>query len=124
MKEKIIVDTNVITQYLRTGKGVLPMAYEKYEMWIPSSTYAELLASSTFEDANLRDEVLEFTDKYFKVSEITKEIAIKAGEIVRQHATTMTSALLLATCLENECKLLTEEPDNYKKVEGLVIAAE
>lgn len=124
MKEKIIVDTNVITQYLRTGKGVLPMAYEKYEMWIPSSTYAELLASSTFEDANLRDEVLEFTDKYFKVSEITKEIAIKAGEIVRQHATTMTSALLLATCLENECKLLTEEPDNYKKVEGLMIAAE
>lgn len=124
MKEKIIVDTNVITQYLRTGKGVLPMAYEKYEMWIPSSTYAELLASSTFEDANLRDEVLEFTDKYFKVSEITKEIAIKAGEIVRQHATTMTSALLLATCLENECKLLTEEPDNYKKIEGLMIAAE
>lgn len=124
MKEKIIVDTNVITQYLRTGKGVLPMAYEKYEMWIPSSTYAELLASSTFEDANLRDEVLEFTDKYFKVSEITKEIAIKAGEIVRQHATAMTSALLLATCLENECKLLTEEPDNYKKVEGLMIAAE
>lgn len=124
MKEKIIVDTNVITQYLRTGKGVLPLAYEKYEMWIPSSTYAELLASSTFEDANLRDEVLEFTDKYFKVSEITKEIAIKAGEIVRQHATTMTSALLLATCLENECKLLTEEPDNYKKIEGLMIAAE
>jgi predicted nucleic acid-binding protein len=124
MKEKIIVDTNVITQYLRTGKGVLPMAYEKYEMWIPATTYAELLASSTFEDANLRDEVMEFTDKYFKVVEISKDVAIKAGEIVRQHGMTMTTALLLASCLVSECKLLSEEPDNYKKVEGLMVAAD
>ncbi len=122
MKEKIVVDTDVITQYLKTGKGVLPMAYEKYEMWIPATTYTELLASSTFEDANLRSEVMDFTNKYFKVEEITKDVAVKAGEIVRQYGLSISSAVLLACCFANECKLLTDRADDYKKVEGLMIA--
>ncbi len=122
MKEKIVVDTDVITQYLKTGKGVLPMAYEKYEMWIPATTYSELLASSTFEDANLRNEVMDFTNKYFKVADVSKDMAAKAGELIRQHGISLSSALLLASCFANECKLLTDRADDYRKIEGLMIA--
>jgi hypothetical protein len=38
MKNTIVVDTGIIVEYLKTGKGLLPSVYETYDMIISSAT--------------------------------------------------------------------------------------
>lgn len=115
-KEKITVDSDIILQYLKTGKGPLPEAYEKYEMIISTSTYTELLASETFKDRSLENEVKEFIHKYFKIQEITLEIAQTAAEIIRKHDFTMAEAYVISTALSTKTKLLTYSQKPFTKV--------
>jgi predicted nucleic acid-binding protein len=119
MKEVIIVDTGIIVQYLKTGKGVLPEAYEKYEMNISAATYAELLASQTFQDENLEKEVLEFCEKYFSIKDVTAEIALKAADIVRKNGANLAVSLIAATAIVNKVKLLTDDAKTFSGIEGL-----
>lgn len=109
MKEVIIVDTGIIVEYLKTGKGVLPAAYEKYEMHISAASFSELLASKTFEDENLEKEVLEFCHKYFQISDITEDIARKAAQLVRNYKINLATAYIAATSLVMKVKLLTDD---------------
>jgi len=111
MKEKILVDTSIIIEYLKTGKGSLPKAYEKYEMYISSTVYIEILASSTFMDKELKKEVEEFITKYFIIDMPDIEIIKKTAEIIRNYGTTLAVGITAATCIVREYKLLTESED-------------
>lgn len=122
MKNTILVDISVIVEYLKTGKGVLPGAYEKFTMAIVATTYTELLASVTFKDANLEKEVQEFIKKYFTVLELDEAIGIKASEVLRNHDLTLAAASVVATALHKKVPLLTNEKKAYEKVEGLTFA--
>jgi predicted nucleic acid-binding protein len=119
MKEKILVDTDIIVQYLKTGKGVLPTAYEKYEMVISAVSYTELLASKTFEDESLRKEVLEFCEKYFTIKEINSAIALRAAQVLRESEVNLATSFIAATALEEGMKLLSEENKNFKNIKGI-----
>lgn len=121
MKTKIIVDSNIITEYLKTGKGVLPVAYEKYTMVITVATLTELLASKTFEDANLKTEVNEFIAKYFSVVEINREIAENAATLLREKRLTLASAYLASSALVNGYPLLTDDKKQFSSIEGIEI---
>ncbi|MEP7103896.1 MAG: PIN domain-containing protein [Candidatus Dojkabacteria bacterium] len=120
MKEVVLVDTGIIVEYLRTGKGVLPSAYESYEMVISASTYTELLASKTFEDEALKKEVLEFCEKYFSIKDVTAEIAMKAAEVLRNAEVTLATAYIAATALEHNIKVLTDDQKKFSEVSGLI----
>jgi len=119
MKETIIVDTTVIVQYLKTGKGVLPIAYEKYNMVISSATYTELLASRTFEDANLEKEVKDFVDKYFTVIEINKVVADEAARIIRNSEVSLAVSYVAASASNKGYSVLTEDKRSFSSVKGL-----
>ena len=116
MKEVVLVDTGIIVEYLKTGKGVLPSAYENYEMVISAATFTELLASKTFDDEALKKEVLEFCEKYFSVKEVGTETALKAAEVLRNSDVTLATAYIAATALERNIKILT---DDQKKFNGV-----
>lgn len=119
MKEVVLVDTGIIVEYLKTGKGVLPSAYENYEMVISSATYTELLASKTFEDEALMKEVLEFCEKYFSVKEIKDTTALKAAEVLRNSTVTLATAYVAAAALENNIKVLTDNQQKFAGISGL-----
>jgi len=119
MKTVILVDTDIIVQYLKTGKGVLPSAYEKYTMQISAATYSELLASKTFNDTNLEKEVLEFVDKYFTVKEVNKRISHEAAKLIREYELNLASAYVAATALTEGVQLLTEDKKTFGKVPGM-----
>lgn len=119
MKEVILVDTGIIVQYLKTGKGVLPVAYEKYEMNISAATYTELLASKTFQDGNLEKEVLEFCEKYFSIKEVNEEISLKAADIIRKYQVNLAVAMIAATALVNGVKILSDDEKTFKDIEGI-----
>lgn len=119
MKEVVLVDTGIIVEYLRTGKGVLPAAYENYEMVISAATFTELLASKTFEDEALKKEVLEFCEKYFSVKEITSETALKTAEVLRGSDVTLATAFVAATALEHGVKILSDDQKKFNSVQGV-----
>jgi predicted nucleic acid-binding protein len=119
MKKQILVDTSVIVQYLKSGKGKLPEVYEKYEMLVSTVTLTELLASKTFSDTNLLNEVLEFVDKYFTVKEANREIASRAAEIIRDYEASLATAYISATAIENELPLLTENEKEYSNIKNI-----
>lgn len=119
MKEGIIVDSNIIVQYLKTGKGVLPTAYEKYTMYVSAATFTELLASKTFVDDNLEKEVLDFVDKYLTIKEVSKKVAHEAARILRDYDVTLATAYVAATCITEEMSLLTEEPGTFSGISGV-----
>ena len=119
MKTVILVDTDIIIQYLKTGKGVLPSAYEKYTMAISAATYAELLSSKTFNDTNLEKEVLEFVDKYFTIREVSKKTAHEAAKLVREHELNLATAFIAATALIENVQILTEDKKTFGKIPGV-----
>lgn len=119
MKDTIVVDIGIIVQYLKSGQGLLPMAYEKYKMIISCSTFTELLASKTFNDADLEKEVLDFVDKYFSVENIDKKVATEATKLIRNNGLTLGSAFVAALALSQSLPLLTDNKDLFKSVEGL-----
>jgi len=119
MKTTIVVDTGIILEYLKTGKGVLPDVYEKYSMIIPSVSVTEVLASKTFSDKGLEEEVVSFLHKYFKIEEVSEKVAHKASEIVREHGVNLMTALIAATAIVGNHKLLTEEKKHFGKIAGV-----
>lgn len=122
MKKTILVDLGIITEYLKTGKGVLPTAYEKYSMEITSATYAELLASVTFKDEGLEKEVLEFIDKYFEVIPVTKEHGMGAAKMLRENSKlNFATALLGAVAKVDDHELLTHRPEVFDGMDGVKV---
>jgi len=119
MKTVIVVDTNIIIQYLQTGQGVLTSAYEKYTMQISSATYTELLASSTFKDVSLEKEVLEFITKYFTVKDVTKAIAHQAAVLVREYELNLASAYIAASAMVEGVELLSDDKKTFGKIADL-----
>lgn len=119
MKSTVVVDTGIIIEYLKTGKGALPNVYEKYNMIISASVYTEILASKTFEDDSLKKEVLTFIDKYFKVREINQKTASRAAELMRGQGYTLGVAFTAATALEGGYQLLTDDEKTFKEIKGL-----
>lgn len=119
MKDTIVVDIGIIIQYLKSGQGLLPIAYDKYKMSISASTFTELLASKTFEDQTLEKEVLDFVDKYFSVENIDKKVANEATKLIRKHNLTLGSAFVAALSISQSLPLLTDNKDLFKSVEGL-----
>lgn len=119
MKDSILVDLGIIVEYLKTGKGVLPVAYEKYSMKITSVTYAELLASETFKDQKLEQEVVEFVKKYFEVIVVTEASGLEAARVLRNNDVTLAVAMNAGTAKAESLQLLTDNSKDYEKIEGV-----
>ncbi len=119
MKSTVVVDTGIIIEYLKSGKGALPSVYEKYNMIISVGTFTEILASKTFEDEGLKKEVIQFIDKYFKVRDFSPKMALKAAELIRTRNMTLSTSFTAATALDGSYPVLTDDDKTFGGIEGL-----
>lgn len=119
MKKAILVDIDVISEYLKTGKGVLPLAYEKYKMQVTPVTYAQLLASETFKDEKLEKEVMEFMKKYFEVVSISEKEALEVSRVLRDNDVTLGTAMNAAYAKVADVKVLTGSKKDLDKIDGV-----
>src|SRR5690606_14329377 len=103
----------------KTGKGLLPKAYETYSMKIVATTYAELLASKTFKEDTLETEVNEFINKYFEVLDIDTETATHAAKIMRENELNFATSIVAATAKAKSLKLLANDSRTFEKIEGV-----
>jgi predicted nucleic acid-binding protein len=121
MKDSILVNIDVIIEYLKSGKGLLPMAYEKYSMKITATTFAELLASKTFKDDSLESEVMDFLKKYFEVLDVDQDLALEASKVMREYELNFAQSIVAAAAKSKGMDLLTSETKTFEKVEGVKI---
>ena len=121
MKKSILVDLNIITEYLKSGKGILPIAYEKYELNISAVTNTELLASKTFNDQTVQNDVLDFVKKYFTVIEVDQEISVMAGKLVRDYGITIAHAIVGATAIVSGFDVLSKDVDGFSNIVGITL---
>lgn len=121
MKKTILVDIGIIVEYLKSGQGLLPKAYETYKMQIVAATYAELLASQTFTDPSLEKEVIEFLHKYFEVIPVDEKIASSTAKVMREKELTFGTAMIAGAAVANGLELLTDKESDFEGIEGLTV---
>lgn len=121
--QKIVLDSDIIIDFLRTGKGLFPQivklqAEGKIEMYVSCITVFELFSGSS----SKRDEfkILELTGQLNKVP-FDEHLAKFAGEIRRDRKPSIALAdyLIAATALFLDANLATRNKNHYKEVKGL-----
>jgi predicted nucleic acid-binding protein len=118
MKSIVLVDTSIILEYLKTGKGILPTAYEKYQMWAPSTALVEIFASETFHDKSVKKDVEEFCEKYLTFKDVTKEVALVAADLVRNNKITFAKACLWALSYTEDIEVLVDSIKEEKEAKA------
>jgi predicted nucleic acid-binding protein len=119
---KILIDTDRLIDHLR-GQEKAKEYLKKIENGkvkgvISVITEAELSAGESMGDILVQMKVRRLTRILEKV-EVTSEIAWKAGELRRDYKCRLMDALIAATALKLNLKLVTRNVRQYEKIKGL-----
>jgi predicted nucleic acid-binding protein len=123
---KILVDSDIIIDFLRTGSGTLPRFLEgqrdgKFELYLSSVTILELFAGKS--SKSIAGKLLELIDGFIVIP-IGTELAVFAGELKRDHKISVTLADLFvgATSVFVGAKLATRNRRHYQGIPKLRFA--
>ncbi len=117
--QKLLVDTTIIVEYLKTGKGVLGSVMDTYTLFIPMVVYTELLAIKRAENDNVSRQIRDFISDNFELIQINSTIAATAGKVLRDYEVTLAHSLIAATALEEDIPLLTYDMHIFDRVANL-----
>lgn len=120
---KVLVDTDIIIDFLRTGEGSLPKLMEgqrdgKFELYLSSVTVLELFAGKS--SRKVTDKLKELIEGFVVVS-VGNDLAARAGEIKRDYSVDVALADLVVgtTSLFVGARLATRNKRHYKGMPGL-----
>ena len=120
---KVLVDSDILIDFLRTGKGALPKLLKaqkdgKIELFISCVSVLELFAGKS--SKAIKSELAELIDA-FTVVPLARELGIFAGELKRDHNLTMVLADLVvgATAVFIGAKLATRNRRHYLRLPKL-----
>ena len=120
---KIVVDTDILIDYLRTGKGLLPTLLKlqmqgKVEIYLSSMSVFELFAGKSSRETSLK--LLELI-AFFKIIPVTLEIAKLAGELKRDNNLSIAVAdLIIGVCaLYIRAKIATRNLQHFQGIPKL-----
>ena len=120
---KVVIDSDVIIDFLRTGKGALLKLFEsqkngKLELFLSAVTVLELFAGKS--SKKISKELDEFLSGC-TVVDLGKELAQFAGKLKRDHNTNLALADLIvaATCLSLRAKIATRNKRHYQTIPKL-----
>lgn len=120
---KIVVDSSVIIEKIRTDGGLFDKLMElqsknKVVMLISVVTIAELWAGKSMNKKNEENSVAEII-KYMKRLIVSENIAKLAGEMVRKYKIEAIDALIAASAIEDGAKMATINKKHFKMIKGL-----
>lgn len=118
--EKVVVDSDIIIDYLRTSKGRLPdllslQEQGKIEMYVSSMTVFELFAGSSSKKDELK--IVELVAG-FKVVAFDEKLAKFAGELTRDWKLSLplTDFVIASTAVYIEAQVATRNKDHFKGI--------
>ncbi|OGM13169.1 hypothetical protein A2V80_01080 [Candidatus Woesebacteria bacterium RBG_16_39_8b] len=123
---KVLIDSSVIVDYTRAGIGALPQILllktaRKAEVYIPTTVILELWAGDSMTEES---EVVKVNRLLapLKIVDLTKQIAKKAGELVRLgQIDSFQDAAIAAIALYLGAQLATQNRKHFEKVRDLKI---
>lgn len=121
--EKVVVDSNIIIDYLRSSKGWLPsllsfQAKGEIEIYISSITVFELFAGSSSKKDETK--ILELVSG-FKIISFDEKLAKFAGELTRDWKLSLPLAdfIIASTAVFIEAQVVTRNKDHFKGIPKL-----
>ena len=123
---KVLIDSSVIVDYTRAGVGAFPQIVlqktsRKAEVYIPTTVILELWAGDSM---TKESEVVKVNRLLapLKIVDLTKQIAKKAGELVRLgQIDSFQDAAIAAIALYLGAQLATQNRKHFEKVRDLKI---
>jgi len=121
---KVLIDTDILIDHLRgldkAKEYLKKIESGKVKGVISVITEAELSAGESMRDILVQMKVRRLVRILEKV-EVTSEIAWKAGELRRDYKCRLMDALIAATALKLNLKLVTRNVKHYVRIKGLEI---
>jgi toxin FitB len=108
----LLIDTDVFIDHLRGARELRP---NRHRLSYSVITRAELFAGSTATDLSVR------LLAPFRELEVTRDVAERAGRIVREFGTRLPDALIAATALEYGLSLVSRNRKDFEPIRGLRI---
>ncbi len=119
---KILVDTDIIIDFLRTGQGIFPSLFDfqqkrTVELYISTITILELFSGSS----SKKDQDPSRLISTMKVVEFNTDVAKFAGELKRDNAIVIAFADLIigSSALYINAKILTKNKKHFRLIPGL-----
>lgn len=110
----LLVDTDVFIDHLRGAAELQPRGHRLHYSVI---TRAELFAGNSATDLTAR------LLAPFRELDVTRDVAERAGRVVREFGLRLPDALIAATALEHELGLVTRNRRHFESVRGLRLRA-
>ncbi|MFL6215389.1 MAG: type II toxin-antitoxin system VapC family toxin [Blastocatellia bacterium] len=118
-----LIDTNILIDHLRgvpRATAFLRKARKQQTLWVSVITVAEIHAGRRMKQSKERAAVVRFL-KLFRVVYLDGAIAVKGGEIVRDHSTALPDALIAATAISKGLKLATRNTRRFQGISDLIL---
>lgn len=119
---KIVIDTSVYIDYLRSKKGLYIDLMElghKHTFYTPTIVIQELWSGKSMGDPEV-EKIVDRMIKPTKVIGLSKQVAKKSGDLIRKNLVSdPEDAIIAATSLLLEAFLATHNTKHFKKVKGL-----
>lgn len=116
-----LIDTNVFVDHLRGHPPAVAFfrgLHAAGDVAFSSLCEAELVAGRANADSKVRSALLRFLRQWTKI-EVSNPIALRAGDIVRDHGLAVPDAIIAATALRHEAELVTRNAKDFRRVKGL-----
>lgn len=116
-----LIDTNIFIDYLRNYKKSVDFFISLDSMCIFSAiTEAELVSGKECSDSEKKEIILGFLGKWQKI-EVTNQIAVLAGDFVREHEIELADAIIAATAIINKTEILTKNVKHFSMIPDLKV---
>jgi predicted nucleic acid-binding protein len=120
--EAILIDTDILIDYSKGKDELLKNLFEnqKVELYVSAVSVTEFLTDQNIKSQKSEEKALSFLG-LFKLAEVNKKVAVKAGELLREKKVDyLGDALIAGTCLTQNYKLASRNAKHFKKIQGLL----
>ena len=115
------LDTNVFVDHLRGHPPAVAFfrgLRGADDVAFSSLCEAELVAGRANDDPKVRSALLRFLHQWTKV-DVSNQISLRAGDIVRDHCLAVPDAIIAATALRHKAELITRNAKDFRRIMGL-----
>ena len=115
------LDTNVFVDHLRGHPPAVAFfrgLRGADDVAFSSLCEAELVAGRANDDPKVRSALLRFLHQWTKV-DVSNQISLRAGDIVRDHGLAVPDAIIAATALRHKAELITRNAKDFRRIKGL-----
>lgn len=121
---KIFIDTDILIDYTHDKSKVLRILLSeqklnKVELFINPVVLAEFFTDQKLKNNNYMERISGFMG-LFNIIDITGKIGLLAGQYLRENKiNALRDALIAASCLSNDCILLTRNKKHFQHIPKL-----